>query len=348
MSTNVTYTRGNIFTSTAQSLVNTVNCVRVMGAGIALEFKYRYPEMFKRYAEICHAGQMKVGLLYIYEIPDTRRKVINFPTKKEWKNPSKMEYLEQGLRKFLETYREKKVESAAFPLLGAQHGGLDPAAVRVLMMDYLSRIDIPIEIYEYAPEAKDDLIDEFTEVLFYNKKEFRNSTGLTDTQVERIREKVGELNSLIQLTKIKGVGEETVKACFQFAMKVKEGKITEPAIFGAETAGSGHSLVKEPEESYEQGHDERGSTMEERSVTDKGKKAARKGRKQRPPKTLTMGQKQLLTDLPAEVIEKIECGSMDVTIGQLMAYATGMKKNPKKLVNDKYFKKSGPTPGKTI
>jgi len=228
MSGNVSYIRGNIFTSDAQSLVNTVNCVGVMGAGIALEFKYRYPEMFNRYVEFCKAGTMQIGLLYIYDIPRTARKVINFPTKRDWKHPSKKEYLEKGLEKFLETYKEKGVTSAAFPLLGAQNGGLDPVEIKALMTDYLGRTDIPIEIYEYTASAKDDLLAPFTEGILYNKKEFKNTTGLSDAQVEKLRQAISEneLNSLIQLTTVKGLGEETIKASFQFAMRAKAGNIT--------------------------------------------------------------------------------------------------------------------------
>lgn len=249
MNSNIKFIRGNIFTSDCQSLVNTVNCVGVMGAGIALEFKYRYPEMFRRYVEFCKAGQMQIGFLYVYEIPPGARKVINFPTKKDWKNPSKPEYLRKGLEKFLETYRAKEITSAAFPLLGAQNGGLDQLEVQELMKAYLSQADIPIEIYEYMTEAKDDLMDGFRNSLLYGKNEFKKSTGLTETQVEKVRDVVlnGEMSSLIGLTKVKGIGEETIKECFQFAMKVKAGKLTEPPLF--KTHGLGSILISEGEKS---------------------------------------------------------------------------------------------------
>ena len=252
MSSNIKFIQGNIFTSDCQSLVNTVNCVGVMGAGIALEFKYRYPEMFRRYVEFCKAGKMQIGFLYVYEISPGDRKVINFPTKKDWKNPSKPEYLRKGLEKFLETYRTKGVTSAAFPLLGAQNGGLDPMEVQDMMKEYLRRADIPIEIYEYTAGAKDDLIDGFRDSLLYGKNEFKKSTGLTETQVEKIRDAVlnREMSSLIGLTKVKGIGEETIKECFQFAMKVKAGKLIEPPLFKAH--GPGSPLISEEEKS--EGH----------------------------------------------------------------------------------------------
>src|SRR5689334_19885892 len=122
MSTEVKYINGNIFTSKYQTLVNTVNCVGIMGAGIALEFKYRYPEMFEKYVKHCKEHLIQIGKLSIYEVPNKDQKVLNFPTKNDWKHPSKYEYLTKGLEKFLNIYREKKITSVAFPLLGAQNG----------------------------------------------------------------------------------------------------------------------------------------------------------------------------------------------------------------------------------
>ena len=135
MNLDIVYIHGNIFTSKHQTLVNTVNCVGVMGAGIAQEFKYRYPEMFEKYVTLCKMRQMQIGKLWIYEPPDQSRKILNFPTKNDWKHPSKYEYLIKGLERFLETYKEKDVRSIAFPLLGAQNGGLDPERVKSLMFD---------------------------------------------------------------------------------------------------------------------------------------------------------------------------------------------------------------------
>ena len=74
---------GNIFTSTCQTIVNTVNCVGVMGAGIALECRFRYPEVHKKYISLCNENKIEIGLLWVYKSP--KRWVLNFPTKKHWK-----------------------------------------------------------------------------------------------------------------------------------------------------------------------------------------------------------------------------------------------------------------------
>ena len=158
---NITIINGNIFNTKAQTIVNTVNCVGVMGKGIALVFKLRYPAMFDIYQDFCKQGLIGIGKLWIYKGDARDPWVLNFPTKTHWKLPSEYEYIEKGLQKFVETYKEKGITSIAFPLLGANNGGLDGKKVEELMISYLSQCDIPIEIYHYDPQAPDDLFEEF-------------------------------------------------------------------------------------------------------------------------------------------------------------------------------------------
>ncbi len=99
---NVLVRKGNIFSSRCQTIVNTVNCVGIMGAGIALECRLRYPLMFDQYAKLCADAKLDIGQLWIYRAPE--RWVLNFPTKKHWRYPSKVEYLHLGLQKFMQTY----------------------------------------------------------------------------------------------------------------------------------------------------------------------------------------------------------------------------------------------------
>lgn len=141
----ITYLKGDIFSSPAQVLVNTVNTVGVMGKGVALEFKKRYPEMFKSYERVCDKKQLEVGKLMLWK--GAEKWVLMFPTKKHWRNPSKMEYIEAGLKKFTDTYIEKGITSIAFPRLGCGNGGLDWEEVRPLMERYLKRLSIPVYIY---------------------------------------------------------------------------------------------------------------------------------------------------------------------------------------------------------
>lgn len=142
----ILYVKGNLFQSPAQVLVNTVNTVGVMGRGIALDFKQLYPEMHRQYRELCERGEFKVGKLWLYRSPN--KWVLNFPTKKHWRSPSRVEYIDAGLRKFVDTYSNLGIHSIAFPALGCGNGQLDfETQVKPLMERYLRQL--PIEIFIY-------------------------------------------------------------------------------------------------------------------------------------------------------------------------------------------------------
>ncbi len=209
---------GNIFTSKCKTIVNTVNCVGVMGAGIALEYKLRYPEMFSIYKNLCSDKKIDIGLLWLYK--SKNKWILNFPTKKHWKYPSKKEYLQKGLEKFVESYKHKKIESIAFPLLGADRGGIEPDMSLMLMEQFLKNTDVDIEIYKYDPKAKDDLYDETkTWILSNEVHEIAKLTGLRKVYIEKVVEAMYSSNivQLNQLLKIKGIGLKTVETIFKVA-----------------------------------------------------------------------------------------------------------------------------------
>ena len=141
----IEYIEGNIFDSPAQVIVNTVNTVGVMGKGIALSYKKKYPEMFDAYRKACDKHQLVIGKLMIYYAPD--HWILLFPTKENWRNPSKLEYIEKGLNKFVRTYADKGITSIAFPKLGCGNGELNWDDVRLLMEKYLK--PLPIKVYIY-------------------------------------------------------------------------------------------------------------------------------------------------------------------------------------------------------
>lgn len=211
---------GNIFTSTCQTLVNPVNCVGVMGAGIALEYKLRYRQMFQRYQELCDKKQLDIGKLWIYK--SSAKWILNFPTKRDWKHPTKLEYLELGLQKFVDSYKNKGILSAAFPLLGAGRGGVEAATSLAIMKYYLSGIDIDVEIYKYDPHAKDDLFDR-TKALVLRKtaEELSSATGLRIDYVRRVMDGLNQSNivQLNQLLNLKGIGEVTLEKIFDFSQE---------------------------------------------------------------------------------------------------------------------------------
>jgi len=225
---NLKFIHGNIFNSKAQTIVNTINCVGVMGKGIALVYKLRYPVMFDIYKKYCDEKHIGIGKLWLYNKQPNAPWVLNFPTKYHWKYPSKLEYIEKGLIKFIETYKEKKIESIAFPLLGTHNGGLEKDDVKKLMIKYLSKCDIPIEIYDYAPTAPDDLFEKFKEKWRQlSQQEIKTATGIQPQYIRKINEILdsSEVYSMVTLISYKGIGEKTLQKAFNFAMNYKQEKL---------------------------------------------------------------------------------------------------------------------------
>ena len=141
----ITYVKGDIFSSPSKIIVNTVNTVGVMGKGVALEFKNRYPEMFQGYKTLCEEQKIDIGKLALWK--SSSKWILLFPTKKHWRNPSKLEYIEMGLIKFTENWDRLGANSIAFPRLGCGNGGLDWDVVRPLMEKYLNPLPLQILVY---------------------------------------------------------------------------------------------------------------------------------------------------------------------------------------------------------
>lgn len=176
----IEYIEGNIFNSPAQVIVNTVNTVGVMGKGLALSFKKRYPKMFEAYKKACDKHQLTIGKLMLYYAPD--HWIMMFPTKESWRNPSKLEYLEAGLNKFVTTYAEKKITSIAFPKLGCGNGELSWADVKPVMEKYLRPLPITVYIYvgmDTTQKPEHLAQEETTDWLRKNAKDM-SFTGLCD------------------------------------------------------------------------------------------------------------------------------------------------------------------------
>jgi O-acetyl-ADP-ribose deacetylase (regulator of RNase III) len=142
------YRRTSIFESPAQTLVNTVNCVGVMGKGLAHAFKEREPDMFKAYKRICDQKALVPGKLWLWRGRGSW--VLNFPTKVHWRNPSKLEWIEQGLAKFVSAYAEQGIAEISFPQLGCGNGNLEWDEVRPVMEHYLSKVNIPVYIHDFT------------------------------------------------------------------------------------------------------------------------------------------------------------------------------------------------------
>lgn len=138
---------GDLFSSKCGTIVNTVNCVGVMGKGIALEFKKRFPEMYDEYTWKCHKGEVKPGQPYIYDNGEV--KIVNFPTKDHWRSPSRLSFVVDGLDWIVNNYEKYGIDSIAVPPLGCGNGGLSWKVVGPVIYSKLK--DLPIDTEVYAP-----------------------------------------------------------------------------------------------------------------------------------------------------------------------------------------------------
>src|SRR5437764_14331113 len=128
---NIELKRGNILHANAEALVNTVNCVGVMGKGVALQFKQAFPENFRLYSQACRAKEVRPGRMFIVPtLGSNPRYIINFPTKRHWKGKSRLEDIRAGLAALVEEVQRLNIHSIALPPLGCGNGGLDWSEVR--------------------------------------------------------------------------------------------------------------------------------------------------------------------------------------------------------------------------
>lgn len=160
---------GNILESKAQTLVNTVNCVGVMGKGIALEFKKRFPDMFEDYNERCARHELLPGVPYLYKTLFPPH-ILNFPTKSDWRAASRIGDIEKGLRILVENVGNWGITSLAVPPLGCGNGQLLWTSVGPLIYKYLKELKIPVEIYAPFGTPPSQLTIGFLEETVPNKK----------------------------------------------------------------------------------------------------------------------------------------------------------------------------------
>ena len=154
----IRFKAGDILAEDAEALVNTVNCVGVMGRGIALQFKKAFPNNFRAYAEACGRGEVRPGRMFVFETGGLTnpRYIVNFPTKRHWRGNSRIEDIETGLADLARLIRERGISSIAIPPLGSGLGGLEWGAVRQRIEEALRGFnDLRIVVFEPkgAPEA---------------------------------------------------------------------------------------------------------------------------------------------------------------------------------------------------
>ncbi len=146
---------GDLMSADVEAIVNTVNTVGVMGKGIALQFRRRYPEMFADYQRAVKAGEVTVGRMHVWPTGQLSgpKYIINFPTKKHWRAPSQIEYIEEGLKDFVNVIERLKISSVAVPPLGCGNGGLDWPTVEAVIRRGLVPLSESVEVLLYPPSG---------------------------------------------------------------------------------------------------------------------------------------------------------------------------------------------------
>jgi len=161
--------RGDILQADAEALVNTVNCVGVMGRGIALQFRKAYPENFKEYKALCDRGEFSVGKVHVHERGSWLNPafIINFPTKRHWRSNSRTEDIKKGMQSLIQTVRQLGISSIAIPPLGCGLGGLQWEEVRPLIEEAFQDLpDVQVLLFEpgHSP-SPDAMVKEKTAPL---------------------------------------------------------------------------------------------------------------------------------------------------------------------------------------
>lgn len=228
---------GNIFNSKAMAIVNTVNCVGAMGKGIALDFKLRFPEMFIEYQRICFQRLLKPGQILPYR--KTNPVILNFAIKDDWKNPSRIEWIEETLQKFVANYRSMGITSVAFPWMGAMNGGIPVGIIKQLMRKYLSTLpnDINVEIYDFDPKVPCSLFKTLNEII-ENKYSFSQLEEVSQIKA-RYWEKifsafssntVNSMNDICHFTVMgkRIIGKTNIERLYVFLTRYKNHSITLP------------------------------------------------------------------------------------------------------------------------
>jgi O-acetyl-ADP-ribose deacetylase (regulator of RNase III) len=159
----IEYKTGDIIAEDAEALVNTVNCVGIMGRGIALQFKNAFPENFKAYAAACQRGEVRPGRMFVFETNQLTnpRLIINFPTKRHWRGKSRIEDIELGLEALVEEIRHRRIRSIAIPPLGSGLGGLNWSDVRPRIEQALRDLD-DLQVIVFEPTGTPDSRRKFT------------------------------------------------------------------------------------------------------------------------------------------------------------------------------------------
>jgi O-acetyl-ADP-ribose deacetylase (regulator of RNase III) len=210
---------GSLFDSSCEYLTNTINTVGAMGAGLALEFRLRIPEMYTLYKEKCEAGEIRIGQYWIYDKPNRMgKKILNFPVKKGFNHPSKWSYIMEGLSYFREHYSNDNIRSIAMPTLGSRLGKLDDEAVLMMMREDLRNLPITIEIYRsYQPDRLTRWVKQ--QIGSMSVSEVSRDLEMSMSESQRVKNRVARAFLLSDLVRFDGMSVHLVQRLYDFAFE---------------------------------------------------------------------------------------------------------------------------------
>jgi O-acetyl-ADP-ribose deacetylase (regulator of RNase III) len=224
--------KGNLFASKAQTLVNTVNCVGVMGKGVALEFRRRFPEMFEEYRKVCASRLLRPGQI----LPYTKQRpwILNFAVKDDWRYPSKIEWVESCLQRFVKHYHRLRITSVSMPWIGAMNGRLPWEDVHALIHRYLGQLsDVDIELVEFDPTASDPFYEALQSAIdVLSAHEFASATHLNETVAANVISAVrhGQARNLTEVINLDGLGEKSIDRLYSFLRNFSASEANLPAV----------------------------------------------------------------------------------------------------------------------
>lgn len=203
----------SVFDAGCQTITNTVNCQGVMGAGLALEFKLRYPDVFEEYAARCKAKAVRPGEPYVYRRP-IGPQVLHFPTKNAWRFPSKMEWIRDGLDRIAANYDSWGIESLALARLGSSHGGLAWEEVRAETVRRLDPLPLRVVLCLDQEPHPEGLESQMLATLNRGDTATLEKLGLAPAAAARVAE-AAPFRRVRDVIEIKGVGKSTYERLFE-------------------------------------------------------------------------------------------------------------------------------------
>lgn len=211
---------GNIFRTTGSAIVITVNCEGVMGAGIALDAKLRWPPVFERYRAACENGEVAIGRNLLVTRQSAELDVICFPTKHRWRNPSKLSYIRDGLVDLRRIVDQTAIPSIALPHLGCSHGGLRwPQVEPLIVQAFDGAPSLTVELWRFEEELDDPDFARLRDLVAMNSPaDLGRRLGLRLSQAEALAGalRLTSVRGLSSLQRVPGIGEKSLSAVYRY------------------------------------------------------------------------------------------------------------------------------------